>query len=136
MASYKEPSYRCCSTTLGEKTRFKGTIQFATSLQIEGYFDGTIDSDGFLGIGSDATVKADIYADTASIAGRVVGDVLVKDKLELYSTADVRGNIKAAQIRFQDGMEFVGECEMLREAGSVDIFSASTDKLKANLLTK
>lgn len=133
MAVYKEPGYRRCTTTLGKNTRFKGTISFSSSLQIEGFFKGNIDAKGFLGIGSDAEVRADIHAQSASVAGRVSGDILVHDKLEVLSSASIKGNVKAGQIRFQDKMELIGECEMLQEPGSVDIFSASTDKLKSNL---
>lgn len=133
MASYKEPGYRRCTTTLGKNTRFKGTISFTSSLQIEGYFNGTIDAEGFVGVGSEADVRADIHAKSASIAGKVSGDIHVSDKLELHSTASVKGNVKAGTIRFQDGMELIGDCEMLQEPGSVDLFSAATDKLKSNL---
>ncbi len=134
MATYKEPSYRCCTTVLGSKTKLKGTIKFSSSLQIEGNFDGVIDSEGFLGIGEHSNVRATVKAKSASIAGRLLGDVQVTDKLELYSTAVVHGNVSASQIRFQDGMELVGDCDMLRNPGNIDIFSAETDKLKANLL--
>ncbi len=134
MSSPKEASYRRCTTTLGKKTRFKGNLTFSSSLQIEGFFKGSIDAEGFIGIGSEADVRADITAKAASIAGRVDGDVFVKGKLELFSTASITGNVKAGQIRFQDGMELIGDCEMLQEPGSVDIFSAATDKLKANLI--
>lgn len=130
----KEPSFRCCTTTLGQKTKFKGTLRFSSSLQIEGQFEGTIQSDGFLGVGDNAVVKADIEAKAASIAGKVLGNVSVQNRLEIYSTAVVHGNVKADSIRFEDGMELVGGCEMVRKPGSVDIFSTETEKLKAALV--
>lgn len=130
---YKEPGFRNCKTTLGAKTRFSGTIRFSSSLQIDGYFKGVIDSDGFLGVGAEAEVRADIHAQGASIAGKVVGDVEVKGKLDLHASASVRGSIRASEIKFKDGMELIGDCQMLRDPGMVDIFSMSTDKLKANL---
>ena len=131
--SSKEYGYRNCTTTLGKNTRLTGTISYTTSLQIEGYFKGIIDSTGFLGVGDNADVRADINADSAAIAGKISGDIHVQKKLELFSSSTVKGNIKANQIRFQDGLELIGECEMLQEPGSVDIFSAATDKLKSNL---
>lgn len=123
------------TTTLAKNTRFNGVLRFSSSLKIEGYFKGTIESEGFLGIGKEAEVKADIHALSANIEGAVVGDVSVKGKLELSSSASIRGSVRASEIKLKDGMELVGDVQMLRDPGMIDIFSMATDKLKANVQT-
>ena len=130
---YKESSYRNCETTLGKNTRFSGTLHCNSSLQIDGFFKGAIETKGYVGVGKEAVVEADIRALAASVSGKVKGNVHVKEKLELFSSAKVEGGIMANSIKFKDGVEIIGECEMIREPGMVDIFSLETERLKANL---
>lgn len=130
---YEKSSYRNCETTLGKNTRFVGTLHCNSSLQIDGFFKGEIVSDGYIGVGQDAKVEANISAKAASVLGEVKGNVYVKGKLELFSKAKVHGGIKANQIKFKDGVELISDCEMIREPGLIDIFSMETERIKANL---
>ena len=60
------------STVLGSETSFKGTMRFNDSLKIDGFFEGNIESEGFLYIEKDAEVRAQIKVGTIIVGGKVI----------------------------------------------------------------
>ena len=118
------------STTLGKRTRFTGTLGFKKSLKIDGFFSGSIESDGFLYIEEGARVEADISVGGMVLGGTVIGNVEVRDVVELLPTGCLKGNIRSPEIKIADGVQIAGKCEMIQQPEDVDIFSASVDQLK------
>jgi len=117
-------------TTLGKETVFKGTMKFTKSLRIRGYFEGDIESSGFLLVEEGATVKANIKVRSVVIGGMVYGNIIATEKLEMLSTGHVYGNIQTARLKIADGVVFEGKCEMIKNPEEVNIFSAPPDKIK------
>ncbi len=99
-------------TVLGKDTEFNGTLKFKGSLRIDGRFEGEIITEGYLEIGEEAKVKANIKAGTVSIAGEVVGNVDAKERVDMKPTAKLIGNIKTKRLTIADGVVFKGSCEM------------------------
>ncbi len=95
----------------------QGSLSFKdpVNLRINGKFDGTLEVRGNLTIGSTATVRADIIGDDITIAGRVKGKVVAKDKLTLLPTAIIEGEIYPAKLNIADGAIFDGKCYMLHD---------------------
>lgn len=118
------------TTTLGKTTVFKGIMRFSKPLKIDGRFEGTIESDGFLYIEEGAQVQADIKVGSIVIAGVIHGNIEARENLEMLSTGQVYGNVKTAKLRIADGVIFQGKCEMLKQTDTVDIFTAPASKLK------
>lgn len=123
------------TTTLGKQTVFIGTMRFSKSLKIDGRFEGEIISSGFLYIEEGAEVKADIKVKSIVIGGVVHGNIEATDKLEMLDSGRVYGNVRTAKLKIADGVVFEGKCEMIKDPDSIDIFSATADKLKSNLGT-
>ncbi|HQP50036.1 MAG TPA: polymer-forming cytoskeletal protein, partial [Spirochaetota bacterium] len=71
----KNPVYEIgmVATVFSKDTEFYGDLTFKKSLQINGYMEGEITSEGFLVIGEGATVKANIKAKVVIISGTVHG---------------------------------------------------------------
>jgi cytoskeletal protein CcmA (bactofilin family) len=67
------------------------------------------------------------------VYGTVVGTVHAKDKVDLLSGAEVRGDITAARLRIADGVLFEGQCSMTGIDKDVEIFSRPTEEIKAEL---
>ena len=111
----KNPVYEfgMISTVFGKDTQFFGDLSFRKSLQINGSFEGEITSEGFLIIGEDAVVKANIKAKTVIINGVVYGNVEALDKLEIQSKGKLYGNIRTGKLQIADGVVFEGNCEMI-----------------------
>jgi len=95
----------------------QGTLSFKdpVNLQINGRFEGTLDTKGVLTIGEKAYVNANIFGDEITIAGRVSGDIVAKRSLKLIPPAHVDGNIKTPLLYITEGAIFNGNCQMAGE---------------------
>lgn len=122
-----------CATTFGKATKFNGDLKFSTSLNIQGSFSGDIKSKGFLYVDTTGKIEADIRVKSIVVAGKVYGNIYAEEKIEITSTGVVKGNLEAKLVKMSDGHEFIGNLKMLDDINSIDIFSASTDKLKRML---
>ena len=93
----------------------QGTMSFKdpVNLQINGRFEGTLDTRGTLTIGEKAFVNANIVGDEITIAGRVTGEIIAKKSLKLISPARVDGNIKTPLLEINKGAVLNGNCQMV-----------------------
>lgn len=99
-------------TVLAEDIDFDGELRFSQPVLIKGNVKGTIVSDADLFVNPEATVAATIEAGKVSVKGEVTGDIHAKVRLELFSTARVRGNIKTPDLIMQSGCRLNGSCDM------------------------
>lgn len=91
---------------------FEGRLNFEGVVQINGGFKGEINSDGRLIVGRDADIKAKIVVGDLVVEGRVEGDVDVKGKIEVRSSAVLIGNITTQRLVVDDGGVLHGGCRM------------------------
>jgi cytoskeletal protein CcmA (bactofilin family) len=118
----------------GNSTSFNGHLCFKESLCIQGKFKGTIEASGDLIVDEGAVVEADhISVASLMVYGTVVGAVNAVDKIDLFSGAEVRGDLTAARLRIADGVLFEGQCSMTGISKDVEIFSRPTEEIKAEL---
>lgn len=112
----KNPVYETgmIATVFGKDTEFEGDLTFKKSLQINGSFQGEISSGGFLVIGEDAVVKANIKAKTVIVKGTIYGNVEALDRLEIQAKGRIFGNIRTSKLTIADGVVFEGSCEMIK----------------------
>ncbi|MBR5887286.1 MAG: polymer-forming cytoskeletal protein [Akkermansia sp.] len=93
-----------------------GVLRFTDDLLVDGTVEGEITSDGELTVGANATIQAGgqtkvaVRTRSAIIHGRVTGDVVVTDRVELSSTAELVGDVTASKISIQEGAVFIGHC--------------------------
>lgn len=106
--------YNLVDTTFDKFTDFAGDLVFEHSLKINGRFQGSIKSNGFIYIGKTAVVEADIEAGVVIIEGEIKGNVTAYDKIEMMSTAKLFGDLKTAKLQISDGVVFEGNCEMIK----------------------
>jgi cytoskeletal protein CcmA (bactofilin family) len=118
----------------GGSTSFNGHLVFKESLCIQGKFKGTIEATGDLIVDKGAVVEADhISVASLEVYGTVVGAVHAIDKIDLFSGAEVRGDLTAARLRIADGVLFEGQCSMTGISKDVEIFSRPTEEIKTEL---
>ena len=96
-----------------------GTLAFKdpVNLQINGRFDGTLETKGNLAIGERAEVKATIQGEAITIGGTVNGTVTASGRVELQASARVTGKIASPRVIMQDGAIFHGTLEMMGTRG-------------------
>ena len=91
-----------------------GTLTFKdpVNLQINGRFEGTLNTKGVLAIGEKAQVRATIQGDQITIAGAVDGTITASGRIELAQTARVSGKLITPRLIVQDGAVLQGTLEM------------------------
>ncbi len=101
------------ATNLNSDVQIKGSIRFNDSLRLDGQFEGELHSDsGLLIIGKNGSINATITVGSAIVEGEVNGNIIAKDKIELRSTAQLFGDIKAGRLVVEEGVVFVGKCDV------------------------
>lgn len=106
------PRRRGDATTFAEGSTFKGILEFQRPLKIQGNFEGELKGGDMLEIGPQAKVTAHIEAGYVVVYGRVTGNVVASEKVELKAGATLIGNIRSPKLEIDDGVIFEGQCEM------------------------
>ena len=99
-------------TILAEDIDFEGHLTFKKPLMIKGRFKGEIKSTSSLYIGEKAYVEATTEAAVVSSKGMHKGDIVGHSRVELFSTAQVEGDISTPDFVMESGCKFNGYCNM------------------------
>jgi len=97
---------------VGPDIVFDGVVTGNEFLLIEGTVRGKIQLTSDLRIGPRARVEATVHARNVSIEGKLTGDVSADDRVELVTSADVEGNVRAPKIIVAEGAKFRGNVDM------------------------
>ena len=124
-------------TVFGQETEFDGVLHFTDNLVITGRFNGTIDASGALEIDKTAICTVDkMSANSIVVYGNVTGDLEAQESVELCKGSKVRGNIKTANLRIADNVEFEGQVSMIDDLPDINIFSVASSEYKSALIVK
>ena len=111
---------------LDRGSKISGKISFEGPARIDGEVDGEVLAKDSLTIGETAVVTAQIRAASVSVAGKVSGDIIATQRIEIRPSAKVSGNITAPVLAVQEGAHFEGHCSMqpegVREDRKVTVF--------------
>ena len=97
---------------LNSDVELKGTLKFSGELTFDGKLDGDIASEGSLNLGDNAVVKGNINVGTVVIRGKVNGNVIAKEKIEIKTKTELFGDIRAPKLTIEEGVTFVGKTEV------------------------
>ena len=118
------------SAFVGEGVQFKGVINYEGTVRIDGQLEGEIHTAGVLIVGQGAVIQAKVKAGTIICQGRMVGDIVAEEKIQLMSPAVLNGSVKTPSLSMEEDVLFNGTCEM----GPIEKKSSSygnSDSLKA-----
>ncbi len=90
-------------TVISEGDVLVGRLAMSGNGQILGSFDGDVTCPGELLVGSEARLRADIEAHDLVIAGHVHGNVIVRGRLKLTTTARLEGDAHVGSLIVQEG---------------------------------
>lgn len=108
---------RGIQTFLGPETTLEGKLAFEGTVRLDGHFTGTIESNGgVIVVGEGAVINADILVDTATVSGKVSGNIRATRCIELHPTARVFGDLHAPVVVIDAGVVFQGHCTMKTDA--------------------
>ncbi len=97
---------------LSSDVEIKGVIRFQDELIVDGKVEGEIHSTGGLAIQENARIRAEITVGSVVIQGKVHGNIIASDTIELRAGSEVVGDIKAAVLTMEAGAIFVGRSEV------------------------
>lgn len=115
-------------TVIGPSVKIEGNFVCQGGISIEGEVRGTIATAGFLDVGDQAVVTADVSAKEAKIGGEVKGNVKIEGYLELTSSAKIIGDIEVGSLSIARGAMIKGKC-------AVGLGEAKTAKAKPPVTT-
>lgn len=105
-------------TVIAADAVLRGELSFQGQARILGQVEGKITSPGQLHIGEQSVCRASIDATVVVVDGTVEGDVVARERLELASSAIIRGDITTAKLVVSEGATFTGHCTVCPEAAS------------------
>jgi cytoskeletal protein CcmA (bactofilin family) len=114
--------------TIGRSLVIKGDISGAESLFVDGRIEGTVNiPENRVTVGRNGVVTADVNAREVVIMGKVHGNIICSDRLDIRSEGSVTGDVVVQRISVEDGA-------ILK--GSVQVQAASEQKNKSQPQSK
>jgi cytoskeletal protein CcmA (bactofilin family) len=100
------------NTIIGSSIVVDGEITGEEPLTIQGTVKGKIAVAQNLTVEQGATVEANVEAQALTVSGRLTGNVLARERVELRSDARMVGDVKSPRIVIADGATFKGNVDM------------------------
>ena len=108
--------------SIGKSLVIKGEVIGAESLYIEGRVEGTINLSGGatrVTVGKSGTVIADLSAREIVIMGKVTGNLVASDRLDIRSEGWLSGDVTTHRISIEDGAFFKGSVAIQKSVQGV-----------------
>ena len=97
---------------LGSDALFKGSLTFEGTVQIDGKFEGTVNTKDTLVIGETGDMQADMEVGTLVCKGKLRGTVLASKKIEMHPASKITGNIQTPALSVELGAVLDGHLNM------------------------
>ena len=101
-------------TVIARGVKLEGDFSSQGDVVIEGEVVGTLSAAGLLRVGAEAVIKANIKAGEAVIAGSIEGDLTIERRLDLMTTARIKGDIATETISVEAGALLEGKISVSR----------------------
>ena len=99
--------------TIGKSVVVKGELSGSEDLYVDGSVEGSISLKGqSLTIGSNGQVRANLEARNVIVHGRVDGNIIASDRVDLRKSASLTGDISTARVAIEDGAYFKGTIDI------------------------
>jgi len=117
---------------ISQGIKIKGEVTGSEDLFVDGTVDGKLNlANGSLTIGPNGDVKADVHAREVIVRGRIEGKVTGRDKVQLWSTGQVHGEVQTDRLAIEDGALLSGKVEAGKQSSR-----GSDGKMPAPTATK
>ena len=120
--------------TIGKGLVIKGEISGSESLFIDGKVEGTINLPGNrVTVGRNGQVAANITSREIIVLGKVRGNVIATDRVDIRSEGALTGDVTAARISIEDGAFFKGGIDIRKpdaKPGTPGAGSPATEPVK------
>jgi cytoskeletal protein CcmA (bactofilin family) len=102
---------------IGKSVVIKGELSGSEDLYVDGQVDGSISLKNYsLTVGPNGQVKASVDAKGVVVQGKLEGNVLASDRVELRKSAVVTGDITTQRISIEEGAYLKGKVDISGKA--------------------
>jgi len=99
------------NSCLGAQTQFKGDLTVKGVLRIDGSVIGKIWADQLI-LSKSADVKGELHAGSIVVGGRVEGNLMASELVEIRAKGCVNGDVNTPKLLVNEGGEFNGRIDM------------------------
>jgi len=108
------------STYIAPGAKIQGEISGKTEVVIDGELEGRVKLNQLVTVGSQGLVKGEIHAQAVRVSGKVQGDIVGRDRVEVMATGSIEGDITAPRVIVADGAFLKGKVEMTSTGGGTE----------------
>ncbi len=103
---------------ISQGIKIKGEVTGTEDLFVDGLVEGKLNltANSCLTIGPNGNVKADLSAREIIVRGTVEGKVTARDKLQIWSTGQITGEVQTDRLAIEDGALLRGKVEAGKQA--------------------
>jgi cytoskeletal protein CcmA (bactofilin family) len=113
------PSSSKVAACVSQGIKIKGELTGSEDLFVDGHVEGSITlTNSVVTVGPNATVKAEIIAREVVVRGKVDGKITGTEKIQIWNTARVHGDMKSERIAVEEGAELHGSMEVGKPASA------------------
>ncbi len=138
-ASSSLPVSLRAAACIAQGIKIKGEITGKEDLFVDGTVEGKLEmGNGTVTVGPNGKVKADISAREIVVRGQVEGKLDGTEKVQLWSTGRVEGEVRTQRLAIEDGAVLRGQVEAgkeqprSKESRTSSAFSGAADKSKSS----
>lgn len=91
------------NSVIGEGSSFEGRFRVSGSLEINGQFEGDIETEDKVVIQEDGKVRTNIKTHDAEIHGTLIGNINATGGVHLFPTGKVMGDIHSPVVNIEQG---------------------------------
>tara|TARA_B100000945_G_C20365288_1_gene589253 strand:+ start:84 stop:461 length:378 start_codon:yes stop_codon:yes gene_type:complete len=97
---------------LGEDLLIQGTVHTEKKIVVSCTVEGSLYGDQEIIVSETGNVNGKIEGNVVVVAGKISGDMLVHERLEVNSTANLNGevHVPSGQLLIQEGAYMEGQC--------------------------
>src|SRR5260370_19029856 len=126
------PSSSRAGACISQGIKIKGEVTGSEDLFVDGVVEGklSLTTNSCLTIGPNGHVKADVLAREVIVRGKIEGKVTGRDKVQLWSTGQITGEVQTDRLAIEDGALLRGRVEAGRQPQP-----SKTPEIKASAAT-
>ena len=121
------PNSSRAAACISQGIKIKGEVTGSEDLFVDGVVEGklSLTTNSCLTIGPNGHVKADVLAREVIVRGKIEGKVTGRDKVQLWSTGQVTGEVQTDRLAIEDGALLRGRVEAGRQPNKTPEIKAS-----------
>src|SRR5216683_6885041 len=132
------PTSSHAAACISQGIRIKGEVTGSEDLFVDGVVEGklSLTTNSCLTVGPNGHVKADVLAREVIVRGKIEGKVIGRDKVQLWRTGQVTGEVQTDRLAIEDGALLRGKVEAGRQVNKAPEVKASAATATASGTSK